>query len=85
MRLAERSGEVETMLKEIRAFGGASRPILYTIAAVFGLTPELVIRRLQQQVDKYKDDLQSTQSSTSVEDLPTTSGGSRASVRPRPT
>lgn len=62
-----------------------SRPILFIIAAVFGLTPDLLIRRLQQQVDKYKDDLQSTQSSTSVEDMPTTSGGSRASVRPRTT
>jgi hypothetical protein len=51
-----------------------SRPILFIIAAVFGLTPDLIIRRLQQQVDKYKDDLQSTQSSQSDEDASRTAG-----------
>jgi len=32
------------------------------VAAVFGLTPDLLIRRLTQQADKYKEDLQSTES-----------------------
>ncbi len=31
------------------------------IAAIFGLTPNLLIRRLQEQTDRYKDDLQSTE------------------------
>lgn len=62
-----------------------SRPILFIIAAVFGLTPDLLIRRLQQQVDKYKDDLQSTQSSQSSADAPTSAAGQRAVRRPRGT
>ena len=46
-----------------------SRPVLLVVAAVFGLAPDLIIRRLQQQVDKYKGDLQSTQSSQSRADV----------------
>lgn len=38
-----------------------SSPALLVVAAVFGLTPDLIIRRLTQQADKYKEDLQSTQ------------------------
>ncbi len=45
----------------------ASKPFLLMVAAVFGLTPDLLIRRLTQQADKYKEDLQSTQSSQSTE------------------
>ena len=44
-----------------------SKPFLLMVAAVFGLTPDLLIRRLSQQADKYKEDLQSTQSSQSTE------------------
>lgn len=44
-------------------------PSFLIIAAVFGLTPDLIIRRLTQQVDRYKGDLQSTQSSQSTEDV----------------
>ena len=40
----------------------ASKSFLLMVAAVFGLTPELLIRRLTQQADKYKEDLQSTES-----------------------
>jgi cobalamin biosynthesis protein CobD/CbiB len=46
-----------------------NRPVLLVVAAVFGLAPDLIIRRLQQQVDKYKGDLQSTQSSQSRADV----------------
>lgn len=45
----------------------ASQPFLLMVAAVFGLTPDLLIRRLTQQADKYKEDLQSTQSNQSTE------------------
>jgi uncharacterized membrane protein len=50
----------------------ASKPFLLMVAAVFGLTPDLLIRRLTQQADKYKEDLQSTQSSQSTESGQTT-------------
>jgi hypothetical protein len=43
------------------------RPSLLIIAVVFGLTPDLIIRSLTQQVDRYKQDLQSTQIGTSTE------------------
>lgn len=49
----------------IAIFG--SQPFLLIVAAVFGLTPDLLIRRLTQQADKYKEDLQSTQSSQRIE------------------
>lgn len=37
------------------------RPSLFIVAAVFGLTPDLLIQRLAQQAERYKDDLKSTQ------------------------
>lgn len=43
-----------------------SKPFLLIVAAVFGLTPDLLIRRLTQQAEKYKEDLRSTQSSQSI-------------------
>lgn len=43
----------------------SSRPALLIVAAIFGLTPDLLIRRLAQQTDRYKEDLQSTQTSKS--------------------
>jgi hypothetical protein len=58
-----------------------NRPSLLIVAAVFGLTPDLVIRRLTQQVDKYKEDLESTQSSQSTEDVQTSQRGQRRQDR----
>ena len=60
----------------------ASKPFLLMVAAVFGLTPDLLIRRLTQQADKYKEDLQSTQSSQSTESGQTTPLG-QPKVQPR--
>ena len=60
-----------------------SRPTLLIVAAVFGLAPDLLLRRLQQ-VDKYKDDLQSTQSSQSNEDISRSANAQRPPGRPRP-
>lgn len=57
------------------------RPSLLIVAAVFGLTPDLIIRRLTQQVDRYKEDLQSTQSSQSTEDVPASEGVQRRQTR----
>ena len=57
------------------------RPSLLLVAAVFGLTPDLIIRRLTQQVDKYKEDLQSTQSSQSEEDIGTSETEKRRTTR----
>jgi hypothetical protein len=37
------------------------------VAAVFGLTPDLIIRRLEQQTENFKADLESTQSTQSTE------------------
>jgi hypothetical protein len=47
-------------------FNGGNTSLLL-IAAVFGLTPDLIIRRLEQQTEKYKADLESTQSTQSTE------------------
>jgi hypothetical protein len=47
-------------------FNGGNASLLL-IAAVFGLTPDLIIRRLEQQTEKYKADLESTQSTQSTE------------------
>jgi len=58
-----------------------NRPSLLIVAAVFGLTPDLIIRRLTQQVDKYKEDLQSTQSSQSTEEVQRGEGGQRRQLR----
>lgn len=57
------------------------RPSLLIVAAIFGLTPDLIIRRLTQQVDKYKEDLQSTQSSQSAEDVQESEGAQRRQTR----
>ena len=57
-----------------------SRSILFAIAAVFGLTPVLLLRRLSQQTDKYKNDLQSSQSH---EDTARTASGQHGAGRPR--
>ena len=58
-----------------------NRPSLLMVAAVFGLTPDLIIRRLTQQVDRYKEDLQSTQSSQSDDDVPPSGSAQRRQVR----
>jgi hypothetical protein len=47
-------------------FNGGNITLLI-VAAVFGLTPDLIIRRLEQQTEKYKADLESTQSTQSTE------------------
>jgi|SRR5215217_871932 len=52
-----------------------SQPFLLIVAAVFGLTPDLLVRRLTQQADKYKEDLQSTQSSQRIESAPSAQPG----------
>ena len=44
----------------------ANEPSLLVVAAVFGLAPDLFVRRLMQQVESYKEDLQSTKSSQST-------------------
>lgn len=64
---AQYAGTAEGSKQLIAIFD--SRPVLLVVAAVFGLAPDLIIRRLQQQVDKYKGDLQSTQSSQSRSDI----------------
>lgn len=55
-------------------------PSFLIVAAVFGLTPDLIIRRLTQQVDKYKEDLETTQSSQGTEEVQV-SKGSRSTRR----
>ncbi len=40
------------------------------VAAVFGLTPDLIIRRLAQQTERYKEDLQSTENQPEYRDRP---------------
>jgi hypothetical protein len=42
-------------------------PFGLILAALFGLTPSLLIRRLEQETDKYKIDLKSTASSARAE------------------
>ena len=42
-------------------------PSFLIVAAVFGLTPDLIIRRLAQQSERYKDDLRSTETSQNTE------------------
>lgn len=61
-----------------------TRPILLIVAAIFGLAPDLIIRRLQQQVDKYKTDLQSTQSSQSKADASITASGQSSAGSTQP-
>ena len=45
-----------------------NKPSFSLAAAIFGLTPDLIVRRLTQTVEQYKDDLQSVQSNRSVQD-----------------
>src|SRR5215208_2280686 len=61
-----------------------SRPILLVVAAIFGLAPDLIIRKLQQQVDKYKTDLQSTQSSQSRQNISNTAASEQQSSPDNP-
>ena len=46
---------------ELTAIFG-SHPFLLVVAAVFGLTPDLFIRRLTQQAERYEEDLKSIES-----------------------
>ncbi len=54
-----------------------SSPALLIVAAIFGLTPDLIIRRLTQQAERYKEDLQSTQASRSTQTSQSTEAGQR--------
>ena len=57
---------VPTITAVAEVFNGGNTSLLI-VAAVFGLTPDLIIRRLEQQTEKYKADLESTQSTQSTE------------------
>jgi hypothetical protein len=57
-------------------FNGGNTSLLL-IAAVFGLTPDLIIRRLEQQTEKFKADLESTQSTQSTESGVTIESGAK--------
>jgi hypothetical protein len=46
------------------AFDFINHPLNILTAAVFGLTPGLVLERLKQQTQAYKDDLKSTEADT---------------------
>jgi hypothetical protein len=63
----------------------SDRPALLIVAAVFGITPNLLIQRLDDQADKTKSDLESTQTSQSTEDRHSISKTQRytSSVRTR--
>jgi hypothetical protein len=56
----------ETAPAVAEVFNGGNTSLLL-VTAVFGLTPDLIIRRLEQQTEKYKADLESTQSTQSTE------------------
>ncbi|HJQ28715.1 MAG TPA: hypothetical protein VJ827_05210 [Rubrobacter sp.] len=56
----------ETAPAVVDVFNGDNTSLLL-VAAIFGLTPDLIIRRLEQQTEKYKADLESTQSTQSTE------------------
>jgi hypothetical protein len=60
------AGESGTAPVLAEVFNGGNTSLLL-VAAVFGLTPDLIIRRLEQQTEKYKADLESTQSTQSTE------------------
>jgi len=59
-----------------KVFNGDNTSLLL-VAAVFGLTPDLIIRRLEQQTEKYKADLESTQSTQSTESGVKNEGGAK--------
>jgi hypothetical protein len=63
----------------------SERPALLFIAAIFGVTPNLLIRKLDEQTDKTKEDLESTQSTQSTEDSLNSPGGQRRSFSARTT
>ncbi len=54
----------------IEVFDMAAYPFEVVIAMLFGLTPGLLISRLQQQTESYKADLKSTESATQSGSLP---------------
>ena len=60
------SSASETAFTVADVFNGDNTSLLL-VAAIFGLTPDLIIRRLEQQTEKYKADLESTQSTQSTE------------------
>ena len=45
-----------------------NRSVLLFVAAIFGITPNLLIQQLDDHADKTKGDLESTQTSQSTED-----------------
>ncbi len=59
----------------------SDRPVLIFVAAVFGVTPNLLIQRLDEQAEKTKEDLKSTQSSQSIEDSQGARNGRRRPAR----
>jgi len=61
----------------------SDRPALLIVAAVFGITPNLLIQRLDDQADKTKSDLESTQTSQSTEDSHSISRTQRYTSRVR--
>jgi uncharacterized membrane protein len=63
----------ETISSVAEIFKGDNTSLLL-VAAVFGLTPDLIIHRLEQQTEKYKADLESTQSAQSTESGAKTEG-----------
>jgi hypothetical protein len=52
----------EAQLENI--FTLANNPMGLVVAAVFGLTPSLLLNRLQQQGERYKTDLRTTESTS---------------------
>ena len=58
----------------------SNRPALLFVAAIFGVTPNLLVQRLDDQADKTKDDLESTKSSQSTEQSQSSRGRHRRSA-----
>jgi hypothetical protein len=54
--------DAEAQLENI--FTLANNPMGLVVAAVFGLTPSLLLNRLQQQGERYKSDLRATESTS---------------------
>jgi hypothetical protein len=61
----------------------SNRPALLVVAAVFGVTPNLLVRKLDEQAEKTKEDLQSTQSSQTIEVSQSSHNGRRRSSSAR--
>jgi hypothetical protein len=70
------AGESGTAPALTAIFNGGNTSLL-RVAAVFGLTPDLIIRRLEQQTEKYKADLESTQPTQSTESGVTNESGAK--------